>query len=153
VTHDPHLVELVADRLWLVEDGRVRPYDGDLDDYRKLLLEKRRSARRDSKEDRKAASAAQREADRRAAADLRASLAPLRKTIAAAEQEMAKLGSEIARLDAKLADPELYSGPAAKVTELQAARGAAANRLAAAEEKWLQATTELEAAELDSEAA
>ena len=153
VTHDPHLVELVADRLWLVEDGKVRSYDGDLDDYRKLLLEKRRNAKRDSKEDRKAASAAQREADRRAAAEVRASLAPLRKTIAAAEQEITKIGAEIAKLDAKLADPELYSGPAAKVTELQTARGAAAARLAAAEQKWLDATTELEAAELESQAA
>ena len=81
VTHDPHLVELVADRLWLVGDGKVQSFDGDLDDYRKLLLEKRRNARRDGKEERKAMSAAQREAAKKAAADLRASLAPLRKAI------------------------------------------------------------------------
>ena len=37
ITHDPHLVELVADRLWLVDDGTVAPYDGDMDDYRALL--------------------------------------------------------------------------------------------------------------------
>ena len=37
ITHDPHLVELVADRLWLVADGTVRPFDGDLDDYRALV--------------------------------------------------------------------------------------------------------------------
>ena len=37
ITHDPHLVELIADRLWLVADGTVRPFDGDLDDYRALL--------------------------------------------------------------------------------------------------------------------
>jgi ATP-binding cassette subfamily F protein 3 len=80
VTHDPHLVELVADRLWLVGDGKVAAYDGDLDDYRKLLLEKRRSAKRGNKEERKAMSAAQREAAKRSSADLRASLAPLRRT-------------------------------------------------------------------------
>ena len=40
ITHDPHLVELVADRLWLVADGTVRPFDGDLDDYRALLAER-----------------------------------------------------------------------------------------------------------------
>jgi len=153
VTHDPHLVELVADRLWLVGDHKVTPYDGDLDDYRKLLLEKRRNAKRDSKEERKALSAAQREEARRSAADLRASLAPLRKTIATTEQDMAKIAGEVAKLDAKLADPELYTGPAAKVTEIQTARGAAAARLAAAEQKWLEATTELEAAGLDTEAA
>src|SRR5208337_1950552 len=40
ITHDPHLVELVADRLWLVADGTVRPYDGDMDDYRGLIAER-----------------------------------------------------------------------------------------------------------------
>ena len=44
ITHDPHLVELVADRLWLVADGTVRPFDGDLDDYRALLAERARPA-------------------------------------------------------------------------------------------------------------
>ena len=42
ITHDPHLVELIADRLWLVADGTVRPFDGDLDDYRALLAERSR---------------------------------------------------------------------------------------------------------------
>src|SRR6185437_12436128 len=42
ITHDPHLVELVAERLWLVADGTVRPFDGDLDDYRALLAERAR---------------------------------------------------------------------------------------------------------------
>ena len=73
--------------------------------------------------------------------------------VAATEQEMARVGGEIAKLDAKLADPELYTGPAAKVTEIQTARGAAAARLAAAEQKWLEATTQLEAAGPDTEAA
>ena len=44
ITHDPHLVELVADRLWLVGDGSVKPFDGDLDDYRALLVERARPA-------------------------------------------------------------------------------------------------------------
>ena len=44
ITHDPHLVELVADRLWLVADGTVTPFDGDLDDYRALLARPRLAA-------------------------------------------------------------------------------------------------------------
>ena len=40
ITHDPHLVELVAERLWLVDEGTVRPYEGDMDDYRLLLARK-----------------------------------------------------------------------------------------------------------------
>ena len=153
VTHDPHLVELVADRLWLVGDAKVAAFDGDLDDYRKLLLEKRRSAKRGNKEERKAMTAAQREAAKRSSADLRASLAPLRRTVETSEAEMAKAGREIAVLDAKLADPSLYTGPAGKVTELQTARAAAGQRLAVAEQKWLEATAALEAAGLDTEAA
>src|SRR5207237_6437980 len=46
VTHDPHLVELVADRLWLVENGRVEPFDGDMDEYRTRLMSARRTAQR-----------------------------------------------------------------------------------------------------------
>ncbi len=153
VTHDPHLVELVADRLWLVGDGKVASYDGDLDDYRKLLLDKRRAAKRGGKEERKAATAAEREAARRSSADLRASLAPLRRAIDGAEQEIAKIGREISTLDAKLADPELYTGPAARVTELQTTRAQAGARLAAAEQTWLEATAQLESAGLDTEAA
>src|SRR3546814_7690301 len=52
VSHDPHLVELAADRLWLVADGTVSAYDGDMDDYRTLLMEQRRvesSRQRDEK--------------------------------------------------------------------------------------------------------
>jgi ATP-binding cassette subfamily F protein 3 len=151
VTHDPHLVELAADRLWLVADGKVTPYDGDLDDYRKLLLDKRRADRRSGKEDRKAAK--QREADRKSTAEIRAQLAPLKKAVEAAELEVAKITKEIAALDRKLEDPELYNGPPARVTQLQTERGAVAVRLAAAEEKWLDATSALEAADPEAQAA
>ena len=46
ITHDPHLVELVADRLWLVADGTVRPFDGDLDDYRGAAVRTRAAGRK-----------------------------------------------------------------------------------------------------------
>lgn len=44
ITHDLHLIELIADDLWLVKNGTCRPYDGDLEDYKKLLLERDRPA-------------------------------------------------------------------------------------------------------------
>ena len=74
ITHDPHLVELVADRLWLVGDGTVAPFDGDLDDYRALLAERARAANRDDaravgrREGRRAARARRRARAARAAA-------------------------------------------------------------------------------------
>ena len=80
VTHDPHLVELVADQLWLVGDHKVRPFDGDLDDYRKLLLEKRRASKRANRSERPAATDEPRE-QRRSGAQQRASVAPLRRAL------------------------------------------------------------------------
>src|SRR5579872_6790732 len=65
ITHDPHLVELIAERLWLVADGTVRPFDGDLDEYRALLVERARpagkadiAARKDERRERAASRAA-----------------------------------------------------------------------------------------------
>jgi ATP-binding cassette subfamily F protein 3 len=147
VTHDPYLVELVADRLWLVHEGKVQPFDGDLDDYRKLLLDRRRDAKRGGKQERKAA--AEREAAQRSAVDARAAIAPLRRIAEAAEQDIATLEKEIAVLDAKLADPKLYTGPVAKLTETQTKRSNLGARLATAEQKWLDATSRIEAAGLD----
>jgi ATP-binding cassette subfamily F protein 3 len=143
VTHDPHLVELVADRLWLVGDGKVVSYDGDLDDYRKLLLDKRRAAKRGDK--------AQKPGKR--PSEPRVSVATLRAAAEAGEKDIARLSREIAALDAKLADPKLYNGGAFRAAELQKTRGDCANRLAVAEERWLEASTALEAAGKDTEAA
>jgi ATP-binding cassette subfamily F protein 3 len=151
VTHDPYLVELVADRLWLVHDGKVKPFDGDLDDYRKLLLERRRDAKRGGKQDRKAQ--AEREAARKAAVDSQAALGPLRRIAEAAEQDIAMLEKEIAILDGKLADPSLYAGPAGKLTDIQTKRSKLSARLAAAEQKWIDATSRIEAAGPDIQAA
>ncbi len=55
VSHDPHLVECVADQLWLVKDGAVTPYNDDVDSYRRLIIEQRRKERADAKKDAKAA--------------------------------------------------------------------------------------------------
>jgi ATP-binding cassette subfamily F protein 3 len=51
VSHDPHLVEAVADQLWLVKDGRVEDFNGDLEAYRTLVVEQRRKERSGSKKD------------------------------------------------------------------------------------------------------
>ena len=148
VTHDPRLVELVADRLWLVANRHVRPFDGDLDDYRKLLLEGRRAARRNDK----TATPAKRDTAPSVSRN-RVSLGPLRKTLEAAEKDVAKLARDIALLDAKLADPALYGETSVQLAQLQIARAEAQSKLAAAEEQWLTASEALEAARTDNEAA
>jgi len=139
ITHDPHLVELVADRLWLVADGTVRPFDGDLDDYRALLAERARPAA-------KAAPPTRRD-DRRDRAESRAALAPLRRKAQAAEKQLATLASERARIEAKLADPALYaSGHSEEITAATARLAAIAKAAAVAEEAWLMAEEALESA-------
>ncbi|CAA7614699.1 ABC-F family ATP-binding cassette domain-containing protein [Magnetospirillum sp. UT-4] len=144
VSHDPHLVELVADRLWLVEDGRVKPFDGDLADYRALLLERAREARRGDGAERGAAPS--RKDERRAAAEARAQLAPLRKRAQAAEKRLETLGAAKAALEAKLADPALYQKPAEEAVRLRKEHADTEAAIAATEAEWLQVHEELDAA-------
>jgi ATP-binding cassette subfamily F protein 3 len=132
ITHDPHLVDLVADRLWLVADGTVRAFEGDLDEYRALLVERARPQR--------AEAAASRADDRRARAEAREALAPLRRRVRDAEARITKLGAERAAIEARLADPALYSqGRASDLTAANMRLAAIARDLAAAETDWLEA--------------
>ena len=139
ITHDPHLVELVADRLWLVADGTVRPFEGDLDEYRALLAERARPAAK--------ADQAGRKDDRRERAAARAAVAPLRKQARDAEALLAKLTAERAAVEARLADPALYEpGRARDIAAANARLAAIARESAAAEAAWLAAEEALEAA-------
>ena len=138
ITHDPHLVELVADRLWLVADGTVRPFDGDLDDYRALLSERARPASRND--------TGTRRDERRERAEARAALAPLRRQAKDAETRLARLAAERAAIEARLADPALYApGRANEITAANARLAAIARETAAAEEAWLAAEEALAA--------
>jgi ATP-binding cassette, subfamily F, member 3 len=139
ITHDPHLVELVADRLWLVADATVRPFDGDLDDYRALLSERSRPAGK--------AEAAGRKDDRRERAAARAALAPLRKQAKDAEVLLAKLSAERTAIEAKLADPALYApGRVNDVAVANARLNSIKREADAAEAAWLAAEEALHAA-------
>ena len=140
ITHDPHLVELVADRLWLVGDGTVRPYEGDMDDYRALLVERARPA---AKPD----AAPNRRDERRERAEARVQLAPLRRQARDAEARIGKLEAERVRIEARLADPALYApGQSQAVTEANQRLAAIGRELAAAEGVWMAAEEALEAA-------
>jgi ATP-binding cassette subfamily F protein 3 len=142
ITHDPHLIELVADRLWLVADGTVAPFDGDLDDYRAVLADSGRSQAA------KPAPAQSRVDDRRARAEARAALAPLRRQAEAAEKTIARLSAERATIEARLADPRLYAGAGRpdEIAAQNARLAAIAREIAAAEEVWLSASAALEEA-------
>ncbi|WP_448187259.1 ABC-F family ATP-binding cassette domain-containing protein [Azospirillum sp. sgz301742] len=142
ISHDPHLIELTADRLWLVADGTCRAFDGDMDDYRRMLLDRSRAERSEARGD----TGPSRKDQRRASAEARVALAPLKKKATDAETAVTKLSTEKAKIEAKLANPKLYEGPSEPLRKLQIDLGAVEKKLAAAEEVWLEALEVYEAA-------
>ncbi len=134
VSHDMHLLGLVADRLWLVKDGAVAPYDGDLDDYRKFLLTG------DAPSEREAPKPA---APKRPSRD---AVLALRAEARKAEERVQKLTEMMGKLDVKLADPALYNDPY-EAEKWGKKRAEAVRALAFAEELWMGALEKLESAE------
>ncbi len=152
ISHDPSLIALTADRLWLVADGTCKPFDGDLEDYRRLLLDKGRAEARGARpQDETAATPAAgrevRKEQRRSAAEIRQVLAPFRKRMERLEKEMAELSKRKTGLETKLADPNLYAGDVAAATKLQIDLAWVERDLARVEEEWLTAAAEMEETE------
>lgn len=143
ISHDRFLLEACADRLWIVGGGTVKPFDDDLDAYRKLVLEGPGGDRSNKPSEPDRSSQAD---QRREAAGRRASLTPLRKKIEAAEQRMAKLADLIARVDSVLGDSSAFQRDAAKASQLSAQRAELERNLTAAEEEWLALSSEYEEA-------
>ena len=141
VSHDWHLVELVADRLWLVADGTVRPFDGDLEDYRRQLLAPEMQANGG-----KAAVGDGRRAVRREAAERRVALEPLRRQARRAEEAAHRLAAEQRLLDKRLAAPEAFDGESAALVEALRRRAELSRLIAEAEADWLAAEEAIEAA-------
>ena len=144
ISHDRHLVEACADRLWLVRDGTVAPFDGDMDAYQKLLLEERSNKQSSGGGSAKTEDKTARADKRRAAAEHRAQIAPLRKAMTDAEKEVTRLSLAIAKLDQQLADTEIYTREPDKAQRISIERGQLAKSLDEAEEAWLFATEEYE---------
>ncbi|WP_136658733.1 ABC-F family ATP-binding cassette domain-containing protein [Nitratireductor sp. XY-223] len=140
ISHDQHLIEATADRLWLVKDGTVSSYDGDLDDYRTLVVTGARSQGRQ----RETPGGTSKADQRRAAADRRMALAPLKKKINEIESLTAQLEELIQRLDAELADPSIYEKSPEKAAQKAKERSDAQLQLAEAEEQWLLLSAEYE---------
>ncbi len=142
VSHDWHLVELVADRLWLVEDGTVRPFEDDLEAYRRRLLDREEPPAGPDE----AASGGRdpRRSARRDAAERRAALEPLRRKARQAEAAAARLAAEQHALDRKLAAPGAFGGRGAALADALKQRAELARRITQAEAEWVAAETEIE---------
>jgi ATP-binding cassette subfamily F protein 3 len=127
ISHDPHIIELTTDRFWLVENGRVQSYDGDLDDYRERLLKKRGApGKKPAKSNTPAPSPAAPKPVR-----------PSKKQIDQAETAVNKLNAQCEKLRQALADPALYTGASPKAITLQKDLQKAEQDLADAEAKWM----------------
>lgn len=135
VSHDPSMVERVADRLWLVNDGKVEPFDGDLDDYRKFIVQARREER---KEDR---ARKNREAKNNEVADVTPIKKPsgaMLKKIEAAEKEIARLTAKREKLESLMALPSFYDDRDGAI-ETQKTYDQTLKDLAEQEALWLEA--------------
>ena len=150
ISHDRHLVEAVADRLWLVDSGTVTPFDGDMDDYREVLRARRRARDRAAAPGDAPTAAPRQKTDkaarRRAAAQARNALAPLKKSCRQGEAAVEARQRDIAGFDKQLAQPGLFEDNPDKAKELTRRRGEALRALRAAEAEWLAAEETYETA-------
>jgi ATP-binding cassette subfamily F protein 3 len=137
VSHDRYLIESCADQLWIVADRTVTNYDGDLDEYRRLVLSSRNGE--PAPRERSAPS----EKPQRPRSDNRGSL---KKRIAEAESEIARVTDIIAKIDTALALPDIFTRDPKQAAQLSKARANAADALARAEEQWLEASTQFDEA-------
>jgi ATP-binding cassette, subfamily F, member 3 len=149
VSHDPHVLELTADRFWLIGDSGVTPFDGDMQDYRARLL-----SRENLTAGKAAANGGGRERPRkkerrRLAEERRQMLTPLKKQLAQAEDAVDRLESEKAELMQALADPQLYMGDSRRLAEMQKRLTQVQKRLDLAETAWIGAQEAWDQAQAD----
>ncbi len=146
VSHDRSLLRATTDDLFLVADGKVEEFNGDLDDYAKWLNEYRNQQLQDStagttnvdnKRDRKA--------DRQKAAELRNQLRPLKKQIDKLESDIARLEATRKLIEEQLADPTLYDASnKAKLTQLLQEQRDNSSQLETKEMAWMEASEQLQ---------
>jgi ATP-binding cassette, subfamily F, member 3 len=138
VSHDRYLIEACADRLWVVADHAVTNFDGDLDDYRRLVLSSRgdRAPPREAPEP-----AAVRDKPARTGRQK-----PARQRISEAESEIERISAIIAKIDAALALPDIFTRDPKQAAQLSQARANAATALERAEEEWLDASAQADQA-------
>ncbi|SIT83736.1 ABC-F family ATP-binding cassette domain-containing protein [Pontibaca methylaminivorans] len=145
ISHDMHLLGLVADRLWLVSGGRVAPYEGDLESYRAMLLAPEKTAASGKATAGKASAAP---GAARSARPTRERILALRSEVRKGEARVEKLTEMSDRLVQKLADPALYeAGREGEADVWQRKYAEVREGLERAEAIWLAALEKLESAE------
>jgi ATP-binding cassette subfamily F protein 3 len=152
ITHDRSLIELVADKLWLVNDGTVKTYTGTMDDYAKLVIERAKTATREEAQ----ANAKDKPANvntkdaRKAAAAARNAIAPLKKKADDLERQIEATGNQIKLLDHKLADPDIYAKRPQDAVSLGKDKARLEEKLVALEGEWMEAAEVYETAKAEA---
>ncbi|HAU94839.1 MAG TPA: ABC transporter ATP-binding protein [Serratia marcescens] len=147
VSHDRHLLRSTTDDLYLVHDGQVEPFAGDLEDYQQWLSDlQKQQAQQDAAPKQDSGNSAQARKDqKRRAAEFRTQTQPLRKQIAKLEQLMETLGAELAQVEEQLADSALYDiSRKAELTDCLQRQSQAKSALEETEMTWLEAQEQLE---------
>jgi ATP-binding cassette subfamily F protein 3 len=141
VSHDRYLIEACADQLWVVANQTVTTYDGDLDEYRRMVLSigdgRNGSRERGSERSKESARPERGKSERRT---------PLKQRIAEAEAEIERINGIIAKIDTALALPDLFTRDPKQAAQLSKARAGAENALRRAEENWLEASSQFDEA-------
>jgi ATP-binding cassette, subfamily F, member 3 len=141
VSHDRYLIEACADQLWVVANQTVTTYDGDLDDYRRMVLsigDKRGGSReRGSERSKESVRPERGKSERRT---------PPKQRIADAEAEIERINGIIAKIDTALALPDLFKRDPKQAAQLSKARAGAESALRRAEETWLEASSQFDEA-------
>jgi ATP-binding cassette, subfamily F, member 3 len=142
VSHDRYLIEACADQLWVVADHAVTSFDGDLDDYRRMVLSSRgmRTGSRDRAGNERGGG---RDKPQRPKSEKRI---PLKQKISDAEAEIARINGIIAKIDTALALPDLFKRDPKQAAQLSKARAGAESALQRAEEAWLAASSQYDEA-------
>jgi ATP-binding cassette subfamily F protein 3 len=142
VSHDRYLIEACADQLWVVANHAVTTYDGDLDDYRRMVLSTR-SMRGNARDP---AGAERGNGADKPQRNRIAKRPPLKQMISTAEAEIERINGIIAKIDTALALPDLFKRDPKQAAQLTKARASAASALLRAEEEWLAASSQLDEA-------
>ncbi|MGB7483436.1 ATP-binding cassette domain-containing protein [Castellaniella ginsengisoli] len=152
VSHDRHLLRTTVDSFWIVADGRIEPFDGDLEDYRDWLQQRQTQRNQSARAASGSAPEKDRKAQRREQAQARQELAARRKPLEArlkrVEEAMAKAQARLAELDALMANPDFYTDAHKDARPgLMAEHGELSKALQGHEEDWLEIQSEIEALE------
>lgn len=140
ISHDPHLISATANSLWLVHKRRIETFDGDMDDYRKWILEQNRPATSSSSQ-----MVHKKKEERKERSEQRKQLAPVRKQLKILEDELQKLQNKHMHMEEKLADPDLYTTSSGEeIAKLTTDLANIKNKIEQKEEKWLELQEEIE---------